>query len=205
MTDTHPRPVKTIRYLLLGILLCALVGAACFWAGRNTGNSQTTADAVVLENRLQSLSELTTVSYQYTNMAQFQNSSDFYGVTIPFTTKSFILTYDGVIKAGIDLGNTNVSVRGDVVTVFLPAATILSHEIDPESIEVFDEKTSIFNPFTVEDFSSFQADQQAVMEEKALSRGLLEQADLQAESSIGALLRPLLADGAELQFIRWDQ
>ena len=32
-----------------------------------------------------------------------ESSNDFYGVKIPFTTKSFILTYDGTIKAGVDL------------------------------------------------------------------------------------------------------
>ena len=59
-----------------------------------------------------------------------------------------------------------------VLTPNIPEAEILSHEIDEHSMEVFDEKTSIFNPFTVEDFTSFQSDQKAAMEEKALSRGL---------------------------------
>ena len=85
---------------------------------------------------------------------------------IPFTTKSFILTYDGTVKAGVDLDGAEVSVSGTTVTITLPEAEILSHEIDEDSMEVFDEKTSIFNPFTVEDFTSFQSDQKAAMEEK---------------------------------------
>ena len=82
-------------------------------------------------------------------MAQFESSNDFYGVKIPFTTKSFILTYDGTVKAGVDLDGAEVSVSGTTVTITLPEAEILSHEIDEDSMEVFDEKTSIFNPFTV--------------------------------------------------------
>ena len=165
-------PLRTARYLWLGILLCALVGGACFLGGRwSAGRSETAKiDTVVLQNQLSEIRELATVTYAYTNMAQFESSNDFYGVKIPFTTKSFILTYDGTVKAGVDLDGAEVSVSGTTVTITLPEAEILSHEIDEDSMEVFDEKTSIFNPFTVEDFTSFQSDQKAAMEEKALSR-----------------------------------
>ena len=137
-------------------------------------------------------------SYHYTNMAQFENSNDFYGVTIPFTTKKFILTYDGEIKAGVDLSRAKITLSGEAVTVTLPAATILSHEIFEDTVEVFDEKTSIFNPFTIEDFSSFQSDQKKAVEEKALNKGLLDEAARQARSSIQALLTPVLPKGYQI-------
>ena len=189
-------PLKTAKYLWLGILLCALVGGACFFGGRwSAGQSENTQiDAVVLQNQLTEIRELATVTYAYTNMAQFESSSDFYGVKVPFTTKSFILTYDGTIKAGVDLDGAAVDISGTTVTVTLPEARILSHEIDEDSVEVFDEKTSIFNPFTVEDFTSFQADQKAAMEERALSRGLLEEARSKAVSSVKQLLAAALPD-----------
>ena len=169
-------PLRTARYLWLGILLCALVGGACFLGGRwSAGRSETAKiDTVVLQNQLSEIRELATVTYAYTNMAQFESSNDFYGVKIPFTTKSFILTYDG--------------------TITLPEAEILSHEIDEDSMEVFDEKTSIFNPFTVEDFTSFQSDQKAAMEENALSRGLLAEARAKAVSSVEQLFAAALPD-----------
>ena len=191
-----PHPLRTARYLWLGILLCALVGGACFlggrWSAGQSGNVQ--IDAVVLQNQLTEIRELATVTYTYTNMAQFESSNDFYGVKVPFTTKSFILTYDGTIKAGVDLDGADVGISGTAVTITLPEAQILSHEIDEDSVEVFDEKTSIFNPFTVEDFTSFQADQKAAMEERALSRGLLEEARRKAASSVEQLLSAALPD-----------
>ena len=189
-------PLKTAKYLWLGILLCALVGGACFLGGRwSAGQSENTQiDAVVLQNQLTEIRELATVTYAYTNMAQFESSSDFYGVKVPFTTKSFILTYDGTIQAGVDLDGAAVDISGTTFTVTLPEARILSHEIDEGSVEVFDEKTSIFNPFTVEDFTSFQADQKAAMEERALSRGLLEEARSKAVSSVKQLLAAALPD-----------
>ena len=153
---------------------------------------------MVLEGQLSQISELASVSYAYTNMGQFENSNDFYGMKVPFTTKKFILTYDGVIKAGVDLSQARVTVDGQKVHVRLPEAKILSHEIDADSVRIFDEKTSVFNPFTVEDFTGFQAEQQRVMEEKALAKGLLEEAQKKAADSIKMLLTQALPEDTEL-------
>ena len=196
-TRVKPHPLKTARTLVLGVALCAAVGLGCFFAGRRSVGEEekpVRLDAVVLEARLTEISELAVVDYHYTNMVQFENSSDFYGVRLPFTTKGFILTYDGEIKAGVDLRDTGVAVGENAVTVRLPEAKILSHEIDENSLEIFDEKTSIFNPFTVEDFTAFQAAQKAAMEEKAVESGLLEAAAERARRDVALLLRSLLPE-----------
>lgn len=195
------RPVATLRLVILGAALCAVVGLVCFFAGRAGGaaiQENVQLDAVVLETRLNEISELASVSWSYTNMAMFESSNEFYGMTLPFTTKKFILTYDGEIKAGVDLQQAAVSVSGTAVTVRLPESQILSHEIDESSVEVFDEKTSIFNPFTVEDFTAFQADQKTAMEEKAVAKGLLTEAAEQAERSVRLLLEAALPEGYTL-------
>lgn len=193
-------PVKTLRYLVVGVVLCAAVGLAGFLGGRYAASHQEAPQlsAVVLEGRLAEVSELASVTYTYTNMAQFENSDDFYGMKIPFTTKKFILSYDGTIKAGIDLGDVEIEVRDNDVTVTLPEAEILAHEIDADSVEIFDEKTSIFNPFTIEDFTAFQAAQREVMEEKALQRGLLAQAREKAGNSVRLMLASVLPEEAQL-------
>ena len=118
---------------------------------------------------------------------------------LPFTTKSFIVAYDGTIIAGVDLTQAKVTITDQKVTISLPAPQILSHEVDPNSLEVFDETTSIFNPITIEDYTGFQADQQGVMEEKAIQSGLLTQAKDQAETAIGGLITPLLQEGQSLE------
>ena len=55
-------PLRTARYLWLGILLCALVGGACFLGGRwSAGRSETAKiDTVVLQNQLSEIRELAT-------------------------------------------------------------------------------------------------------------------------------------------------
>lgn len=195
-------PIRGAKRILMGAAALLMVGALCFFAGgvfaRRGKEDATQIQAVVLSAQLQTVSELATVSYHYTNMGQFENANEFYGVKLPFTTKSFILTYDGVIKAGVDLSAAAIDVFPNEVKVSLPAAAVLSHTIDEQSLEVFDEKTSIFNPFTVEDYNGFQADQKKVMEQKALANGLLEDAAQQAKKAVTGLLTPLLPDQTSL-------
>ncbi len=125
---------------------------------------------------------------------RIRNSRDLYGVKLPFTTKSFIITYDGEINAGVDLSKAEVSVRGTRVNITLPEAEILSHQIDEDSIEVFDETTSIFNPLKVEDYQAFNKDQKKKMEERPSSKGLLTEAKAKAISSITEMLSQILSD-----------
>ncbi len=184
------RSKKMITFAGTVIVLCLIF----FLIGRFTGgeDNNTQMSAVVLENKLTEISELASISYAYTNMAEFENSKDFYGVKLPFTTKSFIITYDGQIKAGVDLSQAQVSVRGTRVQVTLPEAEVLSHQIDEDSIEVFDETTSIFNPLRVEDYQAFSKDQKARMEKKAEEKGLLTEAKSRAVSSVRSMLEQLL-------------
>ena len=165
--------------------------------GRTSGGGsqkQEELSAIVLQNQISSMSELAVVTYTYTELGQYESSKEFYGVKMPFTTNRFLLTFDGVIKAGIDMTEVKVDVDSDTktVTVKLPGAEILSHEIDEDSVKIYDEKTSIFNPFTVQDYTSFYVDQKKTVEEKAREKGLLTEAQAQAEHAVRQLLEPVL-------------
>lgn len=189
---------KQGKLIIFGVLLAIVCFAVGFFSGGRE-EKPPVLSSITVENQLQQISQLATIRYSYTNMGQFENSNEFYGIKLPFTTKSFIVAYDGTITAGVDLTQAKVTVTDQKVTIALPAPQILSHEVDPNSLEVFDETTSIFNPITIEDYTGFQADQQGVMEEKAIQGGLLTQAKDQAETAIGGLITPLLQEGQTLE------
>lgn len=195
----HPLTLlKQGKLIVLGVVLAILCFAVGFFSGGRQ-EKPPVLSSITVQNQLQQISQLATVRYSYTNMGQFENSNEFYGIKLPFTTKRFIVAYDGVITAGVDLSQAQVTVTDQKVTISLPAPQILSHEVDPDSLEVFDETTSIFNPITIEDYNGFQADQRGVMEEKAVQSGLLTQAKDQAETAISGLLAPLLQEGQTLE------
>lgn len=189
---------KQGKLIIFGVILAIVCFAVGFFSGGRE-EKPPVLSSITVENQLQQISQLATVRYSYTNMGQFENSNEFYGIKLPFTTKRFIVAYDGTITAGVDLSQAKVTITDQKVTIALPAPQILSHEVDPNSLEVFDETTSIFNPITIEDYTGFQADQQGVMEDKAIQGGLLTQAKDQAETAIGGLITPLLQEGQTLE------
>ncbi len=184
--------VKGLRYIVIALILCIAFGGFGYFTGlKSSGGEQRSLSAVVVKNELAAMSELGTMTYAYTELGSYKNKKAFYGVTLPFTEKSFILTYDGIIKAGIDMSEVKVELSDASVSVTLPAAKILSHEIDEESVQLYDEKHSIFNPFDVKDYTEFYADQKKRAEKKAKERGMLTEAQKQAESVVKGLLTEL--------------
>ena len=193
-TETKPRrmglKMKILLILLTQLLICSAVLAAFLCGLRQASQAaepQITGD--LLASQLRSVQELVTVSYYYTNMGRFENQVDFYGWKVPFTTKSFIVSYDGVIKAGVDLEQLQVSIGGGEVTVTLPESRIISHEIPEDSLEVFDESDNLFNHITIEDYTAFTQDQKSAMEQRAVDGGLLDRANQEARTAVDSLLR----------------
>ena len=189
-----------LKYAVIAILLCVAVGLGGFLLGMHADSGRIqNFSTVVLQNELTAMQELGTMTYAYTELGKYETKNEFYGVTLPFTTSSFILTYEGEIKAGVDMAQAKVAREGQTIRVSLPAAQILSHEIDEKSVQLYDEKTSIFNPFTVKDYTAFYADQKAKVEEKALARGLLAEAEKQAAVVVKGFLTETAAVGYEIE------
>ena len=187
-------PLKMTRMVIVIIVLCGLMIGAGYLAGKSSSNERQELSAVVVQSQITEIAELATVTYSYTELGQYESIKEFYGTKVPFTTNKFILTYDGVIKAGVDVGKAQIEEKGGTITVRLPQAQVISHEIDENSVKVFDEKTSIFNQFTVEDYTAFYADQKKSVEEKAISKGLLTEARSQAVKAVTAALEPLVGE-----------
>lgn len=145
-----------------------------------------TSDTVLQE--VHSIAELSTLDYRYTNVGKFENKVDFYGWAVPFTTKSFIITYDGSMKLGVDLAEATVTVEDGVIQVTIPAAQVQSHEIFESTLEVLDQTKNIFNPIQIEDYTSFAVDQKQVMEQKVRDSGMFGQAETNAREYLERLL-----------------
>lgn len=123
-------------------------------------------------------------------------------IKIPGTKSSFIYSYDGNILAGIDFTKVKVEMEddGDEVTVFLPKADIISTNIDQDSFELYDEKNNIFNPITVTDFADSYRDMVKDEEQKAISTGLLDRADANAQTLMTNLIKGL-ANGKDMKIV----
>lgn len=173
------------------LITMAVAGAFLYGVNRASQTAEPVITSDLLGQQLRTAQELVSVSYYYTNMARYENQLDFYGWKVPFTTKTFIVSYDGIIKAGVDLSKATVEVDevGKKILVTLPDSQVISHEIPEDSIEVFDESDNVFNRISITDYTAFTGDQKAAMEQRATENGLLTSAGEKAGEAVDALLR----------------
>lgn len=149
-------------------------------------------DINIINSEIQDIGELATVEYLYTDAGKFEDPAKIFGKDIPFsfTTKSFIAKWDGVIKAGVDISQVAAEIDKDnkIITVHIPDAEILSHEIDNDSIETLDQKDGLFNAVKVEDVRTFDAISKDAMNQRAIENGLLDKAFENAKGIIKKLI-----------------
>lgn len=182
--------MKKVKRIFIIILLIGLALFAAFFYGKKQMKSEMEPEITssLIYNKLVSAKELTTLKYHYTNMGHFENQNTFYGYKVPFTSKEFIISYEGLINAGIDLNKMKVDVGDKSIEVRIPAAEILSHEIYEDSLKVYDERESIFNRIDIEDYNDFSKDQKSEIEKKAIKKGLLKEADEESKRAIEEIL-----------------
>lgn len=192
---------RTLSALIAIVIISLFLGTGLFCysigmkkAKLNYEASKPKITGAVLKQQIMNVNELATVEYHYTTMGQFENSKDFYGMIVPFTTKKFIVSYDGVIKAGVELADIEIDVSETVITVTLPKAEILSHQVDESSFQIYDEKNGVFNKINLGDYNSFQLEQKKTMEDKALSGDILTEAYNNAENSIIDIIQMVTKD-----------
>ena len=179
---------KKTNYAISGILnkiksyliIIAIVVVICFIAflffrigGMFPGGLPEISNASVvnisnLEHKITSIGELATLQFDYRNVIHEQDSHAIGNWNLPFTQKTYIIVVEGTIKVGIDISDVDVRVSEDtkVVSITLPRARVLSHEMHEDRTEVLEESSGLFNRVKIEDWSTLSITQKQEMEEK---------------------------------------
>lgn len=185
----------TVKILSLIIIIALIAGGGYLAYKHFVGNifggvgHETVSSVDVVKEKLEVAAELNTGSYLCTDVITKADSKTFKDWKIPFTEKSFIVQYDGIVKAGIkDLTKGDVSQDEDTIIIKLPDVEITGIEIDNDSFEKLDESNNIFNPITVEDLNDAQKDLKDKMEAQAIEKGILDIARENAETVISGML-----------------
>ena len=134
-----------------------------------------------LQEGLNDMGILITQEYYFTDLISFSSIKKFLKteIVLPFTESSYMVSYDGVVTAGIDLAAARVEKEDGQkrIVVHLPKASIQAVDIDLDSFELHEEKVGLGNHISVQDFNSSLQELEATAKRKAVDRGLLEKAD----------------------------
>lgn len=201
---SYKRMQLTHRSFIAGIvigLIAFLALNSCIHHAFSGSGQKTEINITVLKERLEKNNELSTAQYLYTDTVAVvdTNTLSLLGlqdVVMPFSGSTYILTFDGTIKAGFNLSEATVNQDGSTVTVTLPAPTILSHETGDVTVQF--EQQSILNPLHIGEESSWISERKAEMEARAIQVGLLEEAQKNAQVSLASLLEESLPEGTKL-------
>lgn len=158
-----------------------------------------------------SIAELSLEEYNFTQVVKKEESiSTPFGFDLPFTDKRILLTYDGVVKAGIkDFEAIEVDVNHDskVITIHSPRVEIIETYIDNSSVIVYDQSMNPFNQITAEDVTTLLAGEEEKAKQKAIELGLIDRAQERAEkllrSHFESISKGYLEEDYEIRF-RWE-
>ena len=99
------------------------------------------------------------------------------------------------VRAGVDLAQAAVDIDGTDVSVSLPAATVQSISIDPDSLQFYDQQYALLNWQNRDDTAKALQMAQDDAQAKVDSTAMLEDAQKQAETVVEALLLPFTENG----------
>jgi hypothetical protein len=137
------------------------------------------------------IQELALVKYNYSGVIGYKDFIKVLKINIPLTEKSFLLKYNGYIKAGVDFKYMKVDVSGKDIHISLPNPKILDTLIDEKSIKVYNESINAFNPLTIADYNKAIMKEKETMISDAISQGILKDATAQAELVLTSIMKDM--------------
>lgn len=130
------------RIGILFIVVVILFGVfAGFKAGRMVyKDTQPEITTAYISGKINGVSELTTAEMFYSGLVIYSEGE------IPLLTqKGFSMRYTANIRAGIDFSEISIKITDSKVVVKVPEAKVQSIDVDPDSIEFYDERYALFN------------------------------------------------------------
>ncbi len=179
---------KRIVSIMLVVLVVLGIVGGYYFTHRDNGKPKITNETVGVQ--IKELKELSTIQYKYKEVVSREDWNTLFNFKLPFTKSSFIVSYTGILKIGIDLAETKINVDegSKTIKIILPESKILSNELDFKSLKVYDEKNSIFNPIKVEDYTEFTQGGKENAEKDARENGVFEQSKEVAKKIITEML-----------------
>lgn len=139
-----------------------------------------------IRSGLNDMGTLLTAEYYFTQVVDFSSIKTLFSIELGITETSFVASYDGVVTAGVDFNAIRLArdEEKNVVTVLMPAAQIVSVDIDPQSYRLYSEKAGLGNPLSPTDFNNSIVELEQAARKNAVERGILDRASENAREIV---------------------
>lgn len=202
MARMNQRQRRLRFYRILVFLLIALIAVYFFFFRKKFIGINKEERVDNLKASIEDIGDLVTVEYNYTDILTYKDSLTLMDMKIPFTDKSYIIKYNGYIKAGVDLSKAVVKdIKEASVELDVPVATITDSVLDEKSMVILDQKNNIFNPLDLGDYQDTLKKELNARELKAKKDGLLERAQDNADKILRKLLQGLGFKDIKINYI----
>ena len=174
-------------WLLFAVVV---VLAVLLFRANKSQNEKNYSSSAIME-KISYVKELSLVRYNYNGVISYKDYMKFMNLQVPLTEKSFLIRYNGYVKAGIDMQKASVDVSGKSIKVHLPKPEIQETVIDEKAIQVYDESMNILNPVSVEDYKKAIVGEKNKISQEAVKQGILTESSDQAHKFITSVLTDL--------------
>jgi len=137
--------------------------------------------------QIHALGRLETIRYALTTIVEGKRGSGGVLEWVGLGTVELVLIVPGEVIAGVDLATVtadDIQVRGDAVTLVLPAPEVLVTRVDPGAVRVYDLKQKLFAPAPDELELELLARAEDNLRGQALEAGILDGARSVAEAQL---------------------
>ena len=150
-----------------------------------------TVNTEVIADGLREMGILITEEYYFTQVEEYTSTMKW---AVFESEASFTYSYDGVVTAGIDCNNIDIQKNEEnkVITIVIPAADILSVNIDYDSFQIYEEKNGLWNKVNLTSFNDSIKEFEDSAKKKALEKDIISKADEGARKMIESFVNSVI-------------
>ena len=192
---------KKFNKIIILLIFLILFGIVMYFIFNVYKKENEYKDTIKVIDTLKQTLDISTVKYNYSNIVEIKKDKSISSIKIPFTEKSFIIKYNGVINAGVKPEDIKIiSEKEDEITIQIKKCQILDHYIDDENIYIYDIKNSLFNKLDIQETLDEMNSCKKEYEKNIINEGFLDEVEENTEYSIRNILNNIGYDVVNINF-----
>ena len=187
------RKQSKLGFKLVAVLLIIGIGLGGYFTynllNENKKEEQMINKETKILDTITEMLELNTIKYHYSNIIDIEKDKRINDIKLPFTEKSFMIRYEGIINGGVDIKDLSINIKNNkAIEININKVKIIDHYIKDDSMYVYDTKQSIFNKVEIQEVLDDISKYKKEYEEKLIAEGFLDEVKKSVESEIKVLL-----------------